>query len=119
MNGGRAVNARTDLRPAFAGRCACSLLEIDAWIHSEIKATSPLVERLMRLIEGSHCITGQESAVELALREALSNAVVHGNRLDAHKLVHVPASPPGLLAQGFDREVAEIEEEFFQEGTKQ
>jgi serine/threonine-protein kinase RsbW len=89
MNGGRAVNARTDLRPAFAGRCACSLLEIDAWIHSEIKATSPLVERLMRLIEGSHCITGQESAVELALREALSNAVVHGNRLDAHKLVHV------------------------------
>jgi serine/threonine-protein kinase RsbW len=89
MNGGRTVNARTDLRPAFAGRCACSLLEIDAWIHSEISAISPLVERLMRLIEGSHCITGEESAVELALREALSNAVVHGNRLDAHKLVHV------------------------------
>src|ERR1700758_1689738 len=89
MNGGRAVNARTDLRPAFAGRCACSLLEIDAWIHSEIKAIAPLVERLMRLIEGSHCITGEESAVALALREALNNAVVHGNRLDARKLVHV------------------------------
>jgi serine/threonine-protein kinase RsbW len=44
---------------------------------------------LMRLIEGSHCITGEEHAVELALREALSNAVVHGNRLDAHKFVHV------------------------------
>jgi serine/threonine-protein kinase RsbW len=43
----------------------------------------------MRLIEGSHCITGEEPAVELALREALNNAVVHGNRLDAHKLVHV------------------------------
>ena len=42
----------------------------------------------MRLIEGSHCITGEESAVELALREALNNAVVHGNRLDARKLVH-------------------------------
>jgi len=27
--------------------------------------------------------------------------------------------PPGLLAQGFDREVAEIEEEFLQGGTKQ
>ena len=25
----------------------------------------------------------------MALREALNNAVVHGNRLDAHKLVHV------------------------------
>jgi serine/threonine-protein kinase RsbW len=56
---------------------------------SEISAISPLVERLMRLIEGSHCITGEEPAVELALREALSNAVVHGNRLDTHKLVHV------------------------------
>jgi len=43
----------------------------------------------MRLIEGSHCITGEESAVELALREALNNAIIHGNRLDARKLVHV------------------------------
>ena len=66
-----------------------SLLEVDAWIPSEAKAIPPLVDRLMRLIEGSHCITGGEHAVELALREALANAVVHGNRLDAHKLVHV------------------------------
>jgi serine/threonine-protein kinase RsbW len=65
------------------------LLEIDAWIPSEISAISPLVERLMRLIEGSHCVAGEEHAVQLALREALNNAVVHGNRLDAHKLVHV------------------------------
>ena len=65
------------------------MLEIDAWIPSEINAISPLVERLMRLVEGSHCVTGEETAVELALREALGNAVVHGNRLDAHKLVHV------------------------------
>jgi serine/threonine-protein kinase RsbW len=89
MNDARSANVRAELRPAFAGRGAGSLLEIEAWIQSEIKAISPLVERLMRLIEGSHCITGEESAIELALREALSNAVVHGNRLDAHKLVHV------------------------------
>ena len=73
----------------FAGRRAGSLLEIDTWIPSKVSAITPLVERLMRLIEGSRCITGQESAVELALREALNNAVVHGNRLDARKLVHV------------------------------
>jgi serine/threonine-protein kinase RsbW len=89
MNDARSVNVRADLRPAFAGRSAGSLLEIDAWIPSEISAISPLVERLMRLIEGSHCITGEEPTVELALREALNNAVVHGNRLDAHKLVRV------------------------------
>jgi serine/threonine-protein kinase RsbW len=83
--------ARTprDFYAEFAGRRAGSFLEIDTWIPSEISAISPLVEPLMRLIEGSHCITGEEPAVELALREALSNAVVHGNRLDARKLVHV------------------------------
>ena len=89
MNDACSVNVRADLRPGFAGRGTGSLLEIDAWMPSEIKAISPLVGRLMRLIEGSHCITGEEPAVELALREALNNAVVHGNRLDAHKLVHV------------------------------
>src|SRR6201997_3203871 len=89
MNNARSVSVSAGLRPAFAGRGAGSLLEIDAWIHSEIKAISPLVERLMRLIEGSNCVTGEEAAVELALLEALTNAVVHGNRLDAHKLVHV------------------------------
>ena len=56
---------------------------------SEIKAISPLVNRLMRLIEGSRCVAGNEPAVELALREALSNAVVHGNGIDAHKLVQI------------------------------
>ncbi len=81
---------RSDLRANLPStRGSGSLLEVDAWITSEIKAISPLVDRLMRLIEGSHCITGEEHAVELALRVALSNAVVHGNRLDAHKLVHV------------------------------
>src|SRR5258707_12941466 len=89
MNNARSVNVTADLRPAFASRGTGSLLEIDAWIPSETSAISPLVERPMRLIEGSHCTTGEEHAVQLALREALNNAVVHGNRLDAHKLVHV------------------------------
>jgi hypothetical protein len=39
------------------------LLEIEAWKPSEIKAISPLVDRLMRLIEGSHCVVGEEPAV--------------------------------------------------------
>src|ERR1700741_4906558 len=83
-------NRRSDLRAHLARTPGSgSLLEVDAWIPSEVKAISPLVDRLMRLIEGSHCITGEEHAVELALREALNNAVVHGNRLDVHKLVHV------------------------------
>jgi serine/threonine-protein kinase RsbW len=44
---------------------------------------------LIRLIGGSRCVVGDESAVELALLEAVTNAVVHGNRLDPHRLVQV------------------------------
>jgi serine/threonine-protein kinase RsbW len=56
---------------------------------SEVKAISPLVDRLIRLIEESRCVSGEELSVELALREALNNAVLHGNRLDPLRLVHV------------------------------
>jgi serine/threonine-protein kinase RsbW len=83
-------NGPVDLRARFAWRRAgSSVLEIDSWIPSEIKAISPLVDRLMRLIEGTHCVAGEEPAVQLALREALNNAVVHGNGMDARKLAHV------------------------------
>ncbi len=60
-------NVGSDLRTRLATtRGGRSLLEVDAWIPSEVKAISPLVERLMRLIEGSHCVTGEEHAVQLA-----------------------------------------------------
>jgi serine/threonine-protein kinase RsbW len=90
MNGMRGVNAATSSRPRFAGKHSRSfVLEIDSWMASKIQAISPTVDRLMRLIEGTQCISGNEFAVELALREALGNAVVHGNREDPEKKVHI------------------------------
>ena len=83
-------NAPRAAGPAFAGiRRNRSLFELEAWLPSETKAISPLLDQLMRLIEGSRCVAGNEQAVELALREALNNAVIHGNEMDAHKLVQV------------------------------
>src|SRR5260370_6761637 len=43
----------------------------------------------MRLIEESRWVAGNDPAVELSLQEALSNAVIHGNGMDAHKLVQI------------------------------
>jgi hypothetical protein len=98
MAGRRMANGQSALRPAFAGIHATrSLLKIEAWMPNEIKAISPLVDRLTRLIEGSRCVAGNETAVELA-REALSNAVVHGNRVDEHKLVQIRCQ--GELGKG-------------------
>src|ERR1700724_2119519 len=76
----RNLNEVSEWRPFF---------EIEAWMPSEIKAVGPLVQRLMRLIEGSHFVAGEEPAIELALEEALNNAVVHGNRMDREKLVQI------------------------------
>ncbi len=90
MNAAHPANGKQAPRPALAGvHEGPSVMTIEAWMPSEIKAISPLVDQLMRLIEGSRCVAGNESAVELALREALSNAVVHGNEMDADKLVQV------------------------------
>ena len=66
-----------------------SLFELDAWMPSEIAAISPTVEQLMRFIEAWRCVAGNEFAVEMALREALSNAVIHGNEMDPDTLVEV------------------------------
>ena len=70
-------------------RETASCLEIEAQMPSAIEAVAPLVDRLMRLVETSHCVPGYELQVELALREALNNATVHGNCLDPAKLVQV------------------------------
>ena len=64
-------------------------VEVHTWLRSEIGLLSPFVDWLMSLIAGSACVRGKEELVELALREAVSNAMLHGNRLDARKLVHV------------------------------
>src|SRR5260370_19116046 len=48
-----------------------------------------MVGWVMNLAGTVHCVWGEEHLVELAVREALSNAMLHGNRLEIGKLVHV------------------------------
>jgi serine/threonine-protein kinase RsbW len=56
---------------------------------SEIEAISLFVDCLMRVVKGSQCVPGEEPDVELAVREAPGNAVLHGNRQDPRKKVHI------------------------------
>ena len=80
---------RTSGPSLFGIRRSPSLLDLDARIPSEIEAISPMVEQLMHFIEASRCVVGNEFAVELALREALNNAVVYGNQMDPSKSVQL------------------------------
>jgi serine/threonine-protein kinase RsbW len=84
------ANRASSSQSPFSGkRSRSSILEIDTWMPSETQAISPTLDRLMRLVEGLQCIPGAEPDVELALREALVNAVVHGNQKDPGKKVHI------------------------------
>ena len=90
MGGMRSLNRAPDSQLQFRGkRSRSSILEIDFWMPSEVRAISPLVDRLMRLIKRSQCVPGEEFDIELALREALDNAVVHGNQEDPETKVHI------------------------------
>jgi serine/threonine-protein kinase RsbW len=69
-----------------------SILQVDVLVSSRIEAVSPVVDHLMRLLKKTCCAPEQEFAVETALREALVNAVLHGNHRDARKKVRVCCS---------------------------
>ena len=56
---------------------------------SKVVAISPFVDKVMRLIRKCGCADESENDVEIALREALANAIIHGNHEDPAKRVHV------------------------------
>jgi len=90
MTGMRSLNRATDSPSRLsAKRPRPSTLGIDSWMPSEVRAISPLVDRLMTLIEKSQCAPGEEFGIELGLREALENAVVHGNQEDPKTKVYI------------------------------
>src|SRR5256884_8041384 len=62
---------------------------VDVVVASTIEAISPAVDQLMQSLKTSCSPPEQEIDVEMALREALANAIVHGNHEDLHKKVRV------------------------------
>jgi serine/threonine-protein kinase RsbW len=64
-------------------------LRIEESIRSEITAISPFVNKLMLFVRQCRCDPPSEMDIEICLREALANAVVHGNHGDPQKHVYV------------------------------
>jgi serine/threonine-protein kinase RsbW len=51
------------------------------------KTVDPVVQEIMALIRRMKGVDGKEDAIELALQEALANAVIHGAKEDPSKTV--------------------------------
>jgi serine/threonine-protein kinase RsbW len=64
-------------------------IQFDLSLRSEVSAISPFVDNVMQLIRKCQWVHGNEEEIEIALREALANAIVHGNHEDPGKQVYV------------------------------
>ena len=87
------------------------LIRLDVTVGADVDSISPVVDAVLKTAEGMGCARGHELEIEIALREALANAIKHGAGGDASKQVRccvacdesrgmlIIVSDPG---QGFD-----------------
>src|SRR6202008_1101735 len=64
-------------------------VELRQSLPSKVAAISPFTEQLMRFILNFRMADGSEIDIEMALLEALANAVIHGNGDDSRQSVYV------------------------------
>jgi serine/threonine-protein kinase RsbW len=62
-------------------------LRVRVKLAADRKSVDPVVAQVMEAIRETKCVNGKEDAIELALQEALANAVVHGAKEDHSKIV--------------------------------
>jgi serine/threonine-protein kinase RsbW len=63
------------------------VMKLKVTLSAERKAVDPVVQSVMEVVREMQCATGKEDDIELALTEALANAVVHGAKEDPSKTV--------------------------------
>ena len=68
---------------------SAAFVELRQSFPSQVQLISPFVDQLMRFIRRFRPTDGSEIDIEVAIREALANAVVHGNSEDPSKKVYV------------------------------
>ena len=61
------------------------LVKVDLTLPGDVGAITPVVERVMSIVTEMGCAAGKEFEIELALREALANAIEHGSNHDPSK----------------------------------
>jgi serine/threonine-protein kinase RsbW len=62
-------------------------LKLSVTLAADRDAVDPVVRGVMNVVREMKCAPGREDDIELALTEALANAVVHGAKNDPSKIV--------------------------------
>jgi serine/threonine-protein kinase RsbW len=63
------------------------VLKLKVTLSADRNAIDPVVQGIMDVVREMRCAAGKEEAIELALSEALANAVIHGAKGDPAKIV--------------------------------
>jgi serine/threonine-protein kinase RsbW len=63
------------------------VLKFQKRLEGRKEAIPPFVDEIMKIVEAAGCATGREREVEVAVIEALANAVVHGCKNDPSKTI--------------------------------
>jgi GTP-binding protein Era len=63
------------------------VLKLNVRLAADKNAVDPVVQQVMKIVCQMKPIAGKEDAIELALTEALANAVVHGAKADPSKVI--------------------------------
>jgi serine/threonine-protein kinase RsbW len=62
-------------------------LRVRVTLAADRKSVDPVVQQVMEAVHDVKCVDGKEEAIELALQEALANAIIHGAKEDPTKVV--------------------------------
>jgi len=62
-------------------------LRVRVTLAADRQSVDEVVRQVMETVRQMKCANGKEDAIELALQEALANAVVHGAKEDPNKVV--------------------------------
>jgi serine/threonine-protein kinase RsbW len=76
-----------DPQPTFDFLANQLLFKLQVTLSADKAAVDSVVQRVMESLREKDCAGGKEHAIELALSEALANAVVHGAKSDPSKIV--------------------------------
>jgi serine/threonine-protein kinase RsbW len=63
------------------------IVKLKVTLAADKTAVDPVVQGVMEVIRKTQCVNGKADAIELALTEALANAVVHGAKADPSKII--------------------------------
>ena len=76
-----------NVNPDISGKSHTSPMHFEVTLPADVAAISPVVGWVMRLVGELEYASGKEFEIEMALREALANAILHGCKADPAKKI--------------------------------